>query len=935
MLEASTEFKTKIINNSKTILKANLHFANGETLALTGDDFIFSSAKFSDAVASDNVFSVGAAIINKFTITLNNLYDKFSKYDFTGATIEPFVGVILDNGEIEWIAKGVYGIEQPKSYEATITLDCLDNMRLLEKNYKDIPTHYPATLGDIVRDIVKYCGVILITNTFTHDDYVVNTRPDDDGLSCIDVLSAAMQISVNYARFTNKGELELKWYNTKVFENEDWLDGGVYDNATPYATGDKADGGTFEYTDGDNINGGKFDENKYVHLYALSQIGVSTDDVVITGLRVKACDAETGKGEDKKGETVLVGKDGYVIEFSNNALIEFGRANEVAKNAAPKLLGMRFRLFDVSSIPNPLIEAGDAVLITDRKQNSYKSYITRLNYQIGSYTTLSCGGETPSRNNAHTYSEITKNFVQMRKKIRQEQTEREIAVKQLNENIENSSGMYTTTETQSDGSTITYLHNKPTIADSKIVWKLTADAFALSNDGGNHYNYAIDASGNAILNKIYAVGLNADFIKTGSFTVKDKDNRIIFSADKDTGKVILSSDCVSIGGEKLTKVVNGVKARYAISNSDSSTKNKYAACDGFELKDGSVINVRFTKGNTAKESTLNVNGTGDKPMVYKGSWLPDKDAWQDNDILTFVYTSSNDWWNLVDSGANSKLETLRNSISLSVNGSLGNRANITLGVGDRKTSADIDMSGVRQAFANDNSYITITAGEVNFVSNTFSVDSDYFKVSRWGELKATRGIVGGFNIDEYSIWNSSMILNADGLNFYRDKTRQRHIGHIGAAFMTKDIEFKGVAFNLDSDGDYMTWGVKENKNDESYYMKLTYYSKNFKGNLYDHFYFHAPVDFTDHYCTSMKIRVSSLDASEIINSSIYNCNLRQCNFDVSNLGCWAWGNNGLGIDSMYHTITINGRSWDDDATHGVQQDYNLYFVNGLLQKITI
>lgn len=935
MLEASTEFKTKIIKNSKTILKADLHFANGETVPLVGNDFIFSSAKFSDAVASDNVFSVGAAIINKFTITLNNLYDKFSKYDFTGATITPFVGVILDNGEIEWIAKGVYGVEQPKSYDATITLDCLDNMRLLEKNYKDIPTHYPATLGDIVRDIVKYCRVTLITNTFTHDDYVVNTRPDDDGLSCIDVLSAAMQISVNYARFNNKGELELKWYNTKVFENEDWLDGGVYDNATPYATGDKADGGTFEYTDGDNINGGKFDENKYVHLYALSQIGVSTDDVIITGLRVKACDAETGNGEDKKGETVLVGKEGYVIEFSNNPLIEFSRASEVAKNAAPKLLGMRFRLFDVSSIPNPLIEAGDAVLISDRKQNSYKSYITRLNYQIGSYTTVSCGGETPSRNNAHTYSEITKNFVQMRKKIRQEQTERELAVKQLNENIENSSGMYTTTETQSDGSTITYLHNKPTIADSKIVWKLTADAFALSNDGGNHYNYAIDASGNAILNKIYAVGLNADFIKTGSFTVKDKDNRIIFSADKDTGKVILSSDCVSIGGEKLTKVVNGVKARYAICNTDSSTKNKYAACDGFELTDGAVVNVRFTKGNTAKETTLNINGTGDKYMACKGMWLPDKDAWQANDILTFVYTSSNGWWNLVDSGTNSKIETLRNSISLSVNGSLGSSASITLGVGERKITSDFNMRNVRQAFANDGSYAAITAGEVSFLSNTFSVESNYFTVNKWGELKATRGIVGGFNIDEYSIWNSVMILNTGGLHFYRDETRKNLIGTIGWSYMKEQNNYKGIAFDLDTEGEFMTWGVKENKNDDTYTIKLTYYSKNFKGSLYDHFYFHAPVDFTDHYCTSMKIRVSSLDASTVLESNIFRCNLYDCGFDVSRLGCWLWGRNGLGIDNLYHTMTIPCTSWDNDATRGQHNNYTFYFVNGLLQKITV
>ena len=50
---------------------------------------------------------------------------------------------------------------------------------------------------------------------------------------------------------------------------------------------------------------------------------------------------------------------------------------------------------------------------------------------------------------------------------------------------------------------------------------MTAAAIAVSVDGGKSYVTGITADGNAILNRIYAVGINADYINTGTITVND------------------------------------------------------------------------------------------------------------------------------------------------------------------------------------------------------------------------------------------------------------------------------------------------------------------------------------------------------------------------------------------------------------------------------
>lgn len=537
MLSTSFEFRNQISQNTKTLFKATLTLKNRKVVELTGDDIMMGSPQFSDGVSSSNTFDVGAAIMNQFKVTLNNFDERFNEFDFTDSVIVPYVGLELSDGKVEWLCKGHYGVDRPSSYGHTISLTALDNMRLFEVPYAKVSTKYPATLRTIVDDICKYCGVTLGTSTFANDSYSIRIRPDDKALTCLDVISFVAQIAGCYARIDTGGRLTIDWYNTKAFEAEDWLDGKFFDDGKPYQSGDTADGGNFtDYSSGDKVDGGAFGNNAYAYVHAISSMSVFTDDIVITGIRVTAQEELVESGQGADGETSLWGKDGYVLDISGNPFILYGQASTVAKMIGERVVGMQLRPFTINALGDPSLEAGDPILFVDDQQRMYKSYITNLTYKVGSYESFSCGAETPSRNSASGFSSLTRAVVDARNALKKEQTAREEAMKELNRQLEESSGMYMTSEKQPDGSTIYYMHDKPTLNQSKIVWKYTAEAFGVSTDGGATYPYGFSADGDTLLNRIYAIGLDASYINTGRIVVS-KDKKVLFSADINTGEV--------------------------------------------------------------------------------------------------------------------------------------------------------------------------------------------------------------------------------------------------------------------------------------------------------------------------------------------------------------------------------------------------------------
>jgi len=502
MIKTSREYKDRIVENREFDLKATLTFKDGTKLELTCGDFIKDTFAIDDGVSGNGSFDIGSAIINQHKFVLNNYEDKFSGYDFTGATIIPSVGLQL-SASVEWLKKGIYTVDEAKMSGATISITALDNMAKFDKTCNRAPAK-----GETLRELVMYacsaCGVILGTSDFTNANYKLVANVDD-ALTWRQVISYAAQIAGCYAKINVNGYLTFGWYDFSVFDSEGELDGGgldKYDQAT------QVDGGDFtDYDQEITVDGGGFSElDAYHHIYTLASQEICTDDVVITGIKV------TEDTDD--ATTFLYGVEGYVLGISDNPFIGKGQGETVATYLGEKIVGMRFRPLKVSALSDPSIEAGDLAVISDRKGNAYRTVLTNLSYMIGNYETYTCDAETPSRLSADRNAALTKTIV--KKMVEAEATEREKMFEDLNTRLENSGGLFTTFETLSDGSVKYYLHDKQLLADSVYVWKITSEVIAASTNGGKTYTTALSVDGKFLIDQISTIGLNAEIIKAGT-----------------------------------------------------------------------------------------------------------------------------------------------------------------------------------------------------------------------------------------------------------------------------------------------------------------------------------------------------------------------------------------------------------------------------------
>lgn len=95
----------------------------------------------------------------------------------------------------------------------------------------------------------------------------------------------------------------------------------------------------------------------------------------------------------------------------------------------------------------------------------------------------------------------------------------------------------------------------------------------------------------------------------------------------------------------------------------------------------------------------------------------------------------------------------------------------------------------------------------------------------------------------------------DGVyTFWRDGYE---VGSMGTGYFAKQPTKRGISFFLDTDGSYMGWGYKHNKNDDSYLFKWVYTSKNINGYEDDTLNAGCTVDFGWH-----KIKKFTLKSSE-------------------------------------------------------------------------
>lgn len=166
--------------------------------------------------------------------------------------------------------------------------------------------------------------------------------------------------------------------------------------------------------------------------------------------------------------------------------------------------------------------------------------------------------------------------------------------------------------------------------------------------------------------------LLANLIKAGRLVVGDAEAPV-FVADFDEKTVMLNASCVYIGAtsaeQKFNELDDGigqVKAVYGYCTTAASVRDKTVSIEGFKLREGATVSVRFLYENTASSPRLNVSGTGAKYIMLNNVSLASKNYWKAQELITFVYAGG--YWRVADSGSHSLIKATEEAITLEVQG---------------------------------------------------------------------------------------------------------------------------------------------------------------------------------------------------------------------------------------------------------------------------
>lgn len=525
MINVTNQLKKESLLNSNYYVTANAVLRDGTTLNLEKEDFYLDGNGIVDSSDSGD-FPIGVAIEKTATLALVNDDDRFSDYNFAGAQFTLFLNLQLSD-RLETIRRGTFIVSKKPATSDEINLTLLDYMSKAETGY-NTNLVFPCSVREVLEDACQQTGIVLGDAVFKNADYQVQKKPENTTFRAVIGMVAAL--AGGNARIDENDNLRIITFDdgadTITLETVPWCD---------------INGNTILDIDSNEIE--TILERKGFKPNFINNLTYDVDDVVVTG--VKYTDNET---EYKYGE------DGYVITIDNKLLS--GNEQTGVDLIGKELVGMRLRPFSCDSIAIGYATFGDRVTFADIKGNIYYSYLTDVDFAFSGSTSFACNAKSMEDIDADYPDSMQVEVDNLKKDSEKKITAYDAKLKQMNELAANTLGFYFTEEIQPDGSSISYRHDKPSLKDSKVIYKTGVDGFFLSVDGGRTWKAGFDSNGDAVLNILYAIGIQSDWINTRGFTAKDNDGNITFRIDAETGAVNLNATELTIKGKTPENVAN-------------------------------------------------------------------------------------------------------------------------------------------------------------------------------------------------------------------------------------------------------------------------------------------------------------------------------------------------------------------------------------------
>lgn len=197
---------------------------------------------------------------------------------------------------------------------------------------------------------------------------------------------------------------------------------------------------------------------------------------------------------------------------------------------------------------------------------------------------------------------------------------------------------------------------------------------------------------------------------------------------------------------------SSLSSGYATCTTIGSARVKYAYTTNrsFTLDTGKSVSVKFTDANTASNPTLDVDGTGAKPIYLQGSAITPENSWDYDDTVTFVYDGTR--WNVADPS----LKDAKTVASYFI----ANAAGLTVGQEGQDSAVRMSSGGSFDVLSNDEEIFSIASvynGTASGYVTSLSADAwDGIVIETAGSsrLEITRGgyffssMEGGFEVND-------------------------------------------------------------------------------------------------------------------------------------------------------------------------------------------
>jgi hypothetical protein len=749
MIYVSSEFKEQMELRTDFKEQAEVTFLDGTKLSLTENDFTVSNNSLTDGAGSSGL-PLGAAIQRQIQIELMNDDDHLEKYDFVGATIRLYLTFWLPKTKeqkerIEKIEYGYFTVTKPETYGQTVIVTAVDDMYRADKAfYSDLI--FPARASELFIEMCEHCGIQPGSTVFRNYDFVITEKPTGDNLTFRSVFGYLAMLVAGNARISRQGTLEILSYNFSVFDQE----GAQIQN-----------------------------------LRNFSSLKFGTEDVVITGIRMKV------KGKtSEEDQTFLCGQEGYLLEVENP--LATGQEQKLVDSIGERLIGVHLRDFSGDHVAYPLAEFMDPVYIEDRRGRKYPSVITDIDFTFCGITTLKNSAISAIRNGSKFPSGASKTYEETRKLITKEREARDTAIENLAKKLESSSGLFCTKEEQPDGSIIYYMHDKATLADSMIVWKLTAEAIGISTDGGKTYPTGLDATGIAILEKIYTIGLdathiitgilNADIVKIKNLHLKDISDTAGTTLDatldgitSEVSKKVGDAEIISKINQSAEEVsINADKIKFEGSTSFSSAIKSDSTVSGLSNSlsetQKSVSTLKQTADNISSEVSKKV---GNNEIISKINQSAEQVSINANKIN---FTGSATFTNAVNANSTVSTASKNASSALSTANSASQKASEAAKAASNASSTAANLSKGLSDGTTQIDGDCIKTGTVSFGTESYINKNGQFRVGPMyssGGTQDSRGYYGNQDV----CFDKAIMVNY-GLEIYGNNDSAEGISYI-------------------------------------------------------------------------------------------------------------------------------------------------------------